>query len=66
LQSNYFCRDFEKDVYSISTRRKTSMRETQYNPDVYVMDMKRYVGYKKAVYHWKRFKEKFFQKKEKV
>ncbi|MCR4881536.1 MAG: hypothetical protein K6A44_06270 [bacterium] len=53
LNNDYFCKQLTQDAESIRTRSKSTLQETQYNPAVYVMDMKRYVGYDKKTYFWK-------------
>lgn len=58
LRDNLFCKELTKDADSISTRRKSTLKEKQYNPGVYVIDMKRYVGYNKKTYFWNKFKRK--------
>lgn len=53
LNNDLFCKQLTQDANSISTRRKSTLQETQYNPSVYIIDMKRYVGYDKKKYFWK-------------
>ena len=52
LNNDLLCKQLTQDAESINARRKSTLQESPYNPSVYVMDMKRYVGYDKRTYFW--------------
>ena len=62
MNDDMFCKQLTKDAESIHERKKVLFQDTQYNPDMYTIDMKRYVGYDKKTYHWENFKDKFKRK----
>ncbi len=67
LKDDYFCKELTKDVISIDTKRKNYLKEDNYNPAVYQISMKRYVGYDKRTYvkdNIKNFFRKFKRKKK--
>ena len=67
LNDDMLCRQLTQDAESIRARKKVLVQETPYNPNIYIIDMKRYVGYNKRTYKWEKFKDKFKRKaKDKV
>ena len=65
IKDNYFCKELSKDVISINTKRKNYLKEDEYNPFVYQISMKRYVGYKKSIPKIKKEKRDKKDKKDK-
>ena len=66
LNDDMLCRQLTQDAESIRARKKVLVQDTPYNPNIYIIDMKRYVGYNKRTYKWEKFKDKFKRKKDKV
>lgn len=62
MNDNMFCQQLTQDAESIRTRKKVLLQDNPYNPNIYIIDMKRYVGYDKRTYKWEKFKEKFKRK----
>ncbi|MDD3593865.1 MAG: hypothetical protein PHX18_04475 [Candidatus Gastranaerophilales bacterium] len=48
IVDNYFCEEFKKDTNSILNKKKILLQDDIYNPFVYTISVKRYVGYKKS------------------
>ena len=67
IRDDYFCKELTKDVNLINTKRKNHITDTPHkNPAVYEFDIKRYVGYNKKTYFWKKKNKKEKKKKEKI
>ena len=64
-KDDFFCKQLSKDINSIETTGKPILEETQYNPGVYVINMKRYVGYNKKTPLWMKRQERKERKTEK-
>lgn len=58
LRNDYFCKELTKDINLINTRRKNHLKDSEFNPTVYKLDLKRYIGFDKKTYF------RFFKKKE--
>lgn len=57
MNDDMLCRQLSQDAASIHARKKTTIQETPYNSDIYIINMKRYVGYDKKTYKWEKFKD---------
>lgn len=62
--NDFFCEEFKKDTKSLLTKKKVTMRDDIYNPFIYTISVKRYVGYKRYLNQKK--KEKPSKKQEKI
>lgn len=58
LRNDYFCKELTKDINLINTRRKNHLKDSEFNPTLYKLDLKRYIGFDKKTYFH------FFKKKE--
>lgn len=65
INDDMFCKQLTQDAESIRGRKKVLMHDTHYNPDMYIIDMKRYVGYDKKTYFKSKFKRKVKDKTKK-
>ncbi len=65
ITDDYFCKELTKDVNSINKARKNYLKDDIYNPFVYQISMKRYIGYDKKTYFLNEIKSFFKNRKKK-